>query len=237
MTQLSDPKIRHQIDRTIRALFPIIEERIKANKVRRWGEYDLRKELVSCILGSQVRYEMAAAATANLISAGLLDDAHWICLKDEDFENRILDVLTGKIGGLPYKGSYRFPKARSKQLAQVRNAVARVPLSIRLECSKISKHLRKGLVNSIPGLGPKQASMFLRNIGRSYDLAILDTHVLRFMHMQELLPIEQASIGTINGYEKAEAIAIGYANSIGHPAGYLDLAIWATMKAAREIGL
>ena len=237
MNYLNNPHIRHQIDRTIRVLFPIIEERIRSNKVRCWREYDLRKELVGCILGSQVRYEMAVAATANLISAGLLDDVCWISLEDEDFEYRILDVLTGKIDGLPYNGSYRFPKARSKQLAQVRNALARVPLTIRLECSKVSKHLRKGLVNDIPGLGPKQASMFLRNIGRSYDLAILDTHVLRFMDMQELLPIGQASIGTIRGYEKAEEIAIDYAKLNGHPAGYLDLAIWATMKAAREMGL
>ena len=130
-----------------------------------------------------------------------------------------------------------FPRARSKQLAQVRNALARVPLAIRLEDGNVAKHLRKSLVTDIPGLGPKQASMFLRNIGRSYDLAILDTHVLRFMDMQELLPIEQARIGTITGYERAEEIAIDYAESLGYPAGYLDWAIWATMKAAREIGL
>jgi N-glycosylase/DNA lyase len=79
--------------------------------------------------------------------------------------------------------------------------------------------------------------MFLRNIGRSYDLAILDTHVLRFMDMQELLPIDQAHIGTVTGYERVEGIAIDYADSLGYPAGYLDWAIWATMKAAREIGL
>lgn len=237
MTHFNSSHIRHRLDRTIRVLFPLIDDRIKTREIRRWEEYDLRKELVGCILGSQVRHEMAVAATANLVYAGLLDDASWLNYEDEGFEYRVLDVLAGHNGNLPYKGSYRFSKTRSKQLAQVRNALARVPLSIRLESGKVAKHLRKSLVADIPGLGPKQASMFLRNIGRSYDLAILDTHVLRFMDMQELLPIEQAHVGTVTGYERAEGIAINYAESLGYPAGYLDWAIWATMKAAREIGL
>ena len=237
MSHFNSACIRHRLDSTIRVLFPLIEDRIKTREVRRWEEYDLRKELVGCILGSQVRHEMAVAATANLVYAGLLDDACWLNNEDEGFECRVLYVLSGQTGHLPYKGSYRFSKTRSKQLAQVRNALARVPLSIRLECGKVAKHLRKSLIADMPGLGPKQASMFLRNIGISYDLAILDTHVLRFMDMQELLPIEQAHIGTVTGYERAEGIAIDYAESLGYPAGYLDWAIWATMKAAREIGL
>jgi hypothetical protein len=55
--------------------------------------------------------------------------------------------------------------------------------------------------------------------------------------MQALLPIEQARINTVKGYEIAECIAVDYAETLGYPAGYLDWAIWATMKAARELGL
>jgi N-glycosylase/DNA lyase len=79
--------------------------------------------------------------------------------------------------------------------------------------------------------------MFLRNIGMSYDLAILDTHVLRFMDMQDILPMNQARVGTLSGYEKAERVVVDYADILGYPVGYLDWAIWATMKAARELGL
>jgi N-glycosylase/DNA lyase len=237
MTLSATYNMRHRLDSTIRVLCPLIEERIKSKVTSRWYEYDLRKELVGCIMGSQVRHEMAVAATANIEHAGLLDDACWIDFEDNDFEYRVLEVLAGQVSDLPHSGSYRFPKARSKQLAQVRNALARMPLDERLSDGKAAKYLRINLVADIPGLGPKQASMFLRNIGRSYDLAILDTHVLRFMDMQALLSIEQARIGTVKGYERAEGIAIDYAESLGYPAGYLDWAIWATMKAARDLGL
>lgn len=237
MSHFHFSSVRHRLDSTIRVLCPLIEDKIKARTIGCWCEYDLRKELIGCILGSQVRHEMAVAATENMAYAGLLDDACWVDYEDEDFQSRVLDVLAGQNGDLPHSGSYRFPKARSKQLAQVRNALSRVPLVTRLRGDNVAKHLRKNLVADIPGLGPKQASMFLRNIGRSYDLAILDTHVLRFMDMQELLPIEEARIGTVAGYERVEGIAIEYAETLGYPAGYLDWAIWATMKAAREIGL
>ncbi len=237
MTHLHSSCARHHLNSTIRVLCPLIENRIKVRVVSHWREYDLRKELIGCILGSQVRHEMAVAATENMEYAGLLDDACWFDCKDEGFESRVLEVLTGQSDDLPHSGSYRFPQARSKQLAQARNALAQIPLATRLADDVAPKHLRKNLITDIPGLGPKQASMFLRNIGRSYDLAILDTHVLRFMDMQNLLSIKQARIGTVKGYERAEGVVIDYADSLGYPAGYLDWAIWATMKAAREIGL
>lgn len=237
MTLTATSDMRHRLDSTIRVLYPLIEDKIKIRSTSRWCEYDLRKELIGCIMGSQVRHEMAVAATENMEYAGLLDDDYWVNLKDDDFEYCVLDVLAGKTSDLPHSGSYRFPKARSKQLAQVRYALAQAPLVTRLQGSIGAKHLRKNLVTDISGLGPKQASMFLRNIGSSYDLAILDTHVLRFMDMQALLPIEQARIGTVKGYERAEGIVIDYAETLGYPAGYLDWAIWATMKAAREMGL
>lgn len=229
--------MRHRLDNTIRMLCPLIEDKIKSKAINSWCEYDLRKELVGCIMGSQVRHEMAVAATENLEHAGLLDDDCWIEFEESGFEYRVLEVLTGQNSDLPHSGSYRFPKARSKQLAQVRNALAQFPLNTRIADGKSAKYLRMNLVSDIPGLGPKQASMFLRNIGRSYDLAILDTHVLRFMDMQSLLPMEQARINTIKGYEIAECIAVDYAETLGYPAGYLDWAIWATMKAARELRL
>jgi N-glycosylase/DNA lyase len=237
MTSFYSSNIRIRLEKTICVLCPLIEDIIKTRIVRHWCEYDLRRELVGCILGSQVRHEMAVAAIENLEYTGLLDDACWINHEERDFEYRVMNVLAGQTGNLPHSGSYRFPQARSKQIAQLRNALACIPLSIRLEDGRGIKYLRKNLIEGVPGLGPKQASMFLRNIGKSYDLAILDTHVLRFMDMQELLPIEKARIGTVTGYEKAEGVAIDYAESLGHPAGYLDWAIWATMKAAREIGL
>ncbi len=77
----------------------------------------------------------------------------------------------------------------------------------------------------------------LRNVGLSYDLAILDTHVLNFMEIKELLSNPKRHLGTIRKYENAEQILIKYAKEVGFRVGCLDLAIWVTMKAARELGI
>lgn len=232
----SDPTL-DRLNKTIRVLYPLIENEIEARAASHWSEYDLRKELVGCILGSQLRQEMAIAWTENLEDAGLLDDAWWSECRDDGFGSIVLGVLSGQRHGLPHRGRYRFPSTRASQLARARDALAQRTLSARLAKRQSPKYLRKSLVADIPGLGPKQASMFLRNIGRSRDLAILDTHVLRFMELQKLLSIDHATIGTVAGYERVERIVVDYAATLGYPVGYIDWAIWATMKAARELNL
>ena len=79
--------------------------------------------------------------------------------------------------------------------------------------------------------------MFLRNIGKSYDLAILDTHVIRFMDLHGMLPDKDRHLGSMRTYERVELTFSGYARDLGYPVGYLDWAIWATMRAARELGI
>jgi len=221
---------------TIRILCPLIEERVHETEPRPWSEFDLRRELVSCVLGSQVRHGMAALATRNLEEAGLLQDRWWCDSEAVGFTQQVFEVLDGQRGALS-SGRYRFAKSRSQQLDGARIALAQIPLNTRLANGTDPRTLRSNLIAEIPGIGPKQASMFLRNIGRSYDLAILDTHVLHFIYTQDLCSRDEIRIGTFRGYERAERVLVNYAESIGYPAGYLDWAIWATMKAAGELGL
>ncbi len=226
-----------RFDGAIRALCPVIEYRVRDKAPCLWSEYDLRKELVGCILGSQVRYEMAFASTQNLEQSGMLNDCWWSGPRNERFSELIFDVLSGRRNDLPSPGRHRFSKSRSAQLTRARDALAQRPLVLRLANDGTAGELRRMLVEEIPGMGPKQASMFLRNIGRSYDLAILDTHVLRFLDMRGLVRLDRTRISTIVQYEKVESLVVDYASSLGYPIGYLDWAIWATMKAGRELGL
>jgi len=71
MNDLWGADVRHRINSAIRVLCPIIDERIKARASDQWCEEELRKELVACILGRQVRHEMAVAAMRNLEFAGI----------------------------------------------------------------------------------------------------------------------------------------------------------------------
>lgn len=229
-------RVCNRLERTVRRLCPLIEQQVDAKSSSPWTGYDLRRELVACILGSQVRHEMATTALERLEEAQLLNDTWWTGSRDT-FESNVFDVLSGRTPHFKRKWCYRFPKARSQQLAKARDAIAEQSLSERLSKFSDPKRVRKELVKDISGLGPKQASMFLRNIGRCYDLAILDTHVLRFMDVKNLLCLKKTKINTVKAYERTEKIVVNYANELGYPAGYMDWAIWITMRAARELGI
>lgn len=224
-----------KLEDSIRALCPLIKEKFYFDNPF-LSEYSLRRELVACIVGSQVRYEMAYTALERIEKAGLLADEWW-CNTEDNFGDRVFEILSGNTHQNNDNWCYRFPKARAYQLVKARNAISKQPLSERLFNKSEPKHIRQKMIEDIAGIGPKQASMFLRNTGISYNLAILDTHVLRFMNMQNILRIEHLSIGTLSAYERTESVVKNYANSLGYPVGYLDLAIWATMRAARELGI
>lgn len=218
----------NRFDSAIAAVIPSVKRALLGNSPANLTEADLRRELVACVLGSQVRLEAAVSALNKLKTTGLLKCSRWRKIKDEGFERDVYDCLSR---------GYRFPRVRAKQLAGARDALAKKSLTIRLSEGISPRSMRAYLIDAIPGLGPKQASMFLRNIGWSVELAILDTHVLRFMELKQLLPAAPNSIGSIAGYERAEHIAIKYADSYGEPVGYVDVAIWATMRAAAELRL
>lgn len=228
--------IQQRLENTVLVLCPIIDRQLRNNAGSRFDEYAMRRELVACILGSQVKFEMANTALKRLEVEGLLED-HWWRSRKGAFESQVLKVLSGQTNAEHCCWRYRFPKTRAHQIANARDAIAKKTLSERLTDSLSPAQLRRCLITDIAGLGPKQASMLIRNCGKSYDLAILDVHVLHYMEMQNLLHIRHTSVGTVPAYEHTEKIAMDYANRLGYPVGYLDWAIWATMRAARELSL
>src|SRR6266480_2964908 len=143
----------HRLDDTIRVLCLAVEDRIKAQTARTLGEYDLRKELVGCILGSQVRHEMVSAATENLDRVGLLDDSWWSGWPCDGFSTFVFEVLSGQRRDVPHRGAHRFAKTRTDQLTRIRGAFLGFPLSARVANCEDPQDLRRRLVADIPGLG------------------------------------------------------------------------------------
>ena len=81
-----------------------------------------------------------------------------------------------------------------------------------------------------PGLGPKQASMFLRNCCGAYDLAIIDRHVLAYMpdgwlrHTRPRQPVGYAA------YLVDELVLRSHSRSMGYLPGLFDYAVWIVMR-------
>ena len=236
MNTNTSTQLQKRLEKTVLSLCSIIKRKVDESNKADWTEYLLRRELVACILGSQVRFEMAEKALERIEHAELLNDKWWKG-SQEEFEPVMLEVLLGQKSKSKNKWCYRFPKLRASQLAKTRDSIAKTPLLKRLSQHTDPKILRKQFVNDFAGLGPKQASMFLRNTGMSYDLAVLDTHVLRFMNGKDFISLNAKHISTVRAYEQAEKIVLNYADNIGYPVGYIDWAIWATMRAAKELNL
>lgn len=96
------------------------------------------------------------------------------------------------------------------------------------------KHARKILIESVTGFGPKQASLFLRNIGYCTELAIIDTHILAYLKLVRGITPKISTLSNFLKYEKIENEFIQIANDLQFKVGNFDLAIWITMRVAKK---
>lgn len=89
---------------------------------------------------------------------------------------------------------------------------------------------RSWLVNNVKGIGMKEASHFLRNTG-SPNLAILDRHILRVLHENNIINNIPSSL-SVNTYVSIESEFLKLAKKLNIPPAKLDLFMW-YMKTGR----
>lgn len=196
------------------------------------NERSLWIEMSCCVLSSQVPYELAKAAALRIDEAGVL----WAhrSLKQELLKRKLTELLSEPFSADGTERRYRFPNIRASQMAAAFWTVRKQWGSL---CELLSeksnaRNVRACLAMHVPGIGPKQASMFLRNGAGSFDLAILDRHVLRYMAAIKLCSADVSQVATIKRYEKYENHLQDHAESLGYPVGLLDWAIWIVMRTA-----
>lgn len=80
-------------------------------------------------------------------------------------------------------------------------------------------------VRNIKGLGMKESSHFLRNIGHGSDLALLDSHVLALLCDYNVITGMPRSL-TSSKYLEIEEKMRNWSKQIGIPMGDLDFVIW-----------
>jgi len=91
---------------------------------------------------------------------------------------------------------------------------------------------REWLVKNVKGMGYKEASHFLRNIGKGENLAILDRHILKSLMLLGVIEKIPSSISKRRYYEIEKKMK-NFSRKIGIPLSHLDLVLW--YKEAGEV--
>lgn len=122
------------------------------------------------------------------------------------------------------KESYiRFHKNKAKYLLTIRNTIDSIVAT--LSNGSTSFDLREWLVENVKGLGYKEATHFLRNIGMNGGLAILDRHILRNLKRYGAIRSIPASLSR-KRYLFIERNFNVFSTAVGIPIDELDLLFW-----------
>lgn len=116
----------------------------------------------------------------------------------------------------------RFHNTKARRLQEARLILPDIHDALRN--GETSPVTRAWLVGNVKGLGWKEASHFLRNIGRR-DLAILDRHILRNLVRHGVIRALPASL-TPSRYLSIERRFFRFAATLGIPMDELDLLFW-----------
>ncbi len=228
------------INRTIDAM--CIEITAQGNLSMDWRlltEDQIFYEASICIFCSQMQFEMAVATADRLLDLGLLRSRQLADMAD--YEERLLDALSQPLAVPGRDGVVRTmkPRFRNRLASLLATTVMEIygkgrSLRRLLIAAESTKYARKTLMLNVWGFGPKQASLFLRRIGYCADLAVLDVHVLDYLHLTRGLRIAPSQLGRLSNYEEIEDTFREIASYFGHSLGCVDLAIWLTMRVAKR---
>jgi len=188
------PEIRRKVEARIREF-----QAAQGEGEDRWFE-----ELVFCLLTANYSARGALACIAALNEGDTMSEGNLEQLRT-CLEHR-----------------HRFPSKRAEFILKAREHKNDLKKTITSQLS--SRAARDWLVENITGLGMKEASHFLRNVGY-LDLAIIDKHILTHMLEQGIIGERPASL-TRKRYLEYEAILTRVAARLGMPLGTMDLYLW-----------
>lgn len=116
---------------------------------------------------------------------------------------------------------HRFPNMRAKFIYEAQKY--KENLKEILDSLEVEEEKRNWLVKNIKGLGMKETSHFLRNIGHG-NLAIIDFHIVDLLVKQNI--IEKPKTITIKKYLEIENILKKLSEKTNTNLGELDLYLW-----------
>lgn len=172
-------------------------------------EEDVFSELVFCILTPQSKAQNC-----------------WKCVEELEKNNLILKGRWKDIVKKLNKARFKNKKAEYIILARKQFLKdGKLKIKSRISEFKNIGEAREWLVNNIKGIGYKEASHFLRNIGFGKEIAILDRHILR--NLKEFSVIKEVpSALSKREYYEIEADMKEFSKGVNIPMEELDLMFW-----------
>jgi N-glycosylase/DNA lyase len=116
---------------------------------------------------------------------------------------------------------HRYPNTRAEYISEARQH--RGSLKEKISSFEHERELREWLVKNVKGLGYKEASHFLRNIGFE-NLAIIDFHIIDILERHDL--IRRPKTLTKGKYLEIEDLLRIIAKKLGMNLAELDLYLW-----------
>jgi len=152
----------------------------------------------------------------------------WNAIKSLERNNLLLKGTQEQIR--PFLQAVRFGENKSKYLVEARKLfIESGELNIKEKLSDVKNNpilLREWLLKNVKGVGMKESSHFIRNVGLSKNqLSILDVHILK--NLEELGLIEDIPKSlTKERYLEIEAKMKRFADKIGISMDELDILLW-----------
>lgn len=192
-----------------------IKQRLKDfEQFRNASEKEIFAELCFCILTPQAKAIYCDEAIKNLTKTGALLDGS-------------LDQIRKELTKV------RFPNNKSGYLINARRIFvndAKVEIKKFLDRDNIFK-TRDWFAKNVKGLGYKESSHFLRNIGLGKDIAILDVHILKNLKRYGVIQELPKTISKKIYLELEKKLHI-FSKEVKIPMAELDLLFW-----SRETGI
>ena len=186
---------------------------------QRQGAIRERLEDFSRVPRSEYFYELIYCLMTPQSSAVHADSVVAV-LRSQKFQEQGFDPETI----LRQKEHYiRFHKNKSKYLLRIRQDMDQIVNVLTIGYS--GNELREWLVKNVKGLGYKEATHFLRNVGRSNGLAILDRHILRNLKRYGAIRTIPKTLSK-KEYFRIERRFREFADAVGIPIDELDLLFW-----------
>ncbi|MDP3986844.1 MAG: N-glycosylase/DNA lyase [Nanoarchaeota archaeon] len=165
---------------------------------------EIFKELCFCLL------------TANFSASGGIKI-------QKEIDNGFLVMSEAELAKRLSELGHRFPNARAKFISEAQKHKG--TLKKTLESLPEDNLRREWLVKNIKGLGMKESSHFLRNIGYR-NVAIIDFHIVDLLVRQNLVEKPKSRSLTPKKYLEIESVLQKLCNSVGLCQGELDLYLW-----------